>query len=114
MRRLFCMFMAFILFFNISVEVRAEELHDISESSKNLLTYIDSDNDNTLLSSGNYVYMEFVENFKSNPLSLGFLEVTNVFLHTGTEPDKEKYIEILQNIIVTSDLDNAFDLAAPK
>ncbi len=82
-----------------------------SPYGNNMLEYVQGDNDNLLLLRKNYRYMTFVENFKSDCISLYFLEMSNIFAETGTEPDKRKYMEVLLNIIATYDLDNASVIA---
>ena len=73
----------------------------------NLLEYIQGYNDNLLLNRKNYGYMNLVEDFQSDWISLYFLEMTDFFIKTGAEPDKRKYMEVLLNIIATYDFDNA-------
>ena len=73
----------------------------------NMLEYIRGYNDNLLLNRKNYGYMNFVEDFQSDWISIYFLEMTDFFIKTGAEPDKRKYMEVLLNIIATYDFDNA-------
>lgn len=73
----------------------------------NLLEYIQGYNDNLLLNRKNYGYMNLVEDFQSDWISLYFLEMTDFFIKTGAEPDKRKYMDVLLNIIATYDFDNA-------
>lgn len=73
----------------------------------NMLNYLQEDNDDLLLNRKNYGYMAFIENFQSDGVSLYFLKMSDIFANTGTEPDQEKYMEVLLNIIATYDLDNA-------
>lgn len=73
----------------------------------NMLEYLRGNDYKLLLLRKNYGYMTFVENFKSDWKSLYFLEMSDIFAQTGSEPDKRKYMEVLLNIIATYDLDNA-------
>lgn len=77
----------------------------------NMLEYLQGDNDNLLLNRKNYVYMNLVENFKSNGVACYCLKILDTYTKIGAEPNKEKYIEILLNIIATYDLDNASSIA---
>ncbi len=85
----------------------AEKKTANSRYGDNMLEYIRGNDDNLLLLRKNYGYMTFVENFKSDWKSLYFLEMSDIFAQTGSEPDKRKYMEVLLNIIATYDLDNA-------
>lgn len=78
-----------------------------SQFGDNMLEYIQGYNDDLLLYRKNYGYMAFVEKFQSDWVSLYFLEMSDIFAKTGSEPNKEKYMEVLLNIIATYDLDNA-------
>lgn len=88
-----------------------EEKVAYSQSAENMVNFIQSDFDNFLLIRKNYAYMTFVENFESDWLSLYFLEMADIFVGTGAEPDEKKYMEVLVNIITTYDMDNASNLA---
>lgn len=42
---------------------------------------------------------------------LYFIEMADIFAETGVEPDKEKYMEVLVNIMATYEMDNATAIA---
>lgn len=83
-------------------------------SNQNLLDYLKEGNGKLLTSSDNYAYITFIQNFKSDALSLSALKATDTLIDTGYEPDKEKYMEILINIIATYDIDNANTISEQK
>lgn len=94
--------------------VLAEELNNIpvqSDVERNLIDYIRGDDGKLLIQRGNYGYMTFISDFKSNALSLYLIELTDKLIDTGAAPGKDKYMEILLNIIATYDLDCADDVA---
>lgn len=71
-----------------------------------LLNYLREGNEKVLLMRDNYGYMMFVQNFESDAWSLYLLELTDKLIDTGAKPDKEKYMEVLLNIMLAYDLDN--------
>lgn len=115
MKKIISILLIVILLSSVCVPVSANESRHISVNSalgEKLLQYMQGDDGKLLVLRKNYGYMSFIEDFKSNSLSLYLLEMTDKLIGTGVEPDKEKYIEILVNIIATYDLDFADNIAS--
>ena len=85
-----------------------------SASGERLFEYLQGENGKLLTLRSNYGYMTFIEDFKSDVLSLYLLEMTDMLIDTGAEPDKEKYMEVLVNIIATYDMDCADDITKQR
>lgn len=114
MKRIISVLLIMILTLSLSLPVSADELSNIparSVSGKKLFQYMQGDDGKLLTLRKNYGYMTFIGDFKSDALSLYLLEMTDKLIDTGATPDKEKYMEILVNIIATYDLDRADDVA---
>lgn len=102
---------------SICIPISATETNNTSTYSvaeKKLLKYLQSNDEKLLVSRNGYRYMKFIEDFNSNALSLYLLGMTDKLIETGAKPDKEKYVEVLVNIIATYDLDNATDIAKQR
>lgn len=105
------------MMFSSIISVFAEETdsdHFASEYGENLLEYLQGEDGKRLILRTNYGYMSFVENFNSDVLSLYLLNMADLLIDSGAKPDKEKYMEVLINIIATYDLDNADDISKQK
>lgn len=114
MKRIISILLSTILMLSMCVPVSANELSDMPTgyaSGEKLFQYMQGDDGKLLILRKNYGYMTFIENFRSDVLSLYLLEMTDKLINTGAEPDKEKYMETLVNIIATYDLDRADDVA---
>lgn len=114
MKQIISVLLIIILTLSLSLPVSANELNNVparSLSGKKLFQYMQGDDGKLLTLRKNYGYMTFIENFKSNALSLYLFEMTDQLIDTGATPDKEKYMETLINIIATYDLDCADDVA---
>lgn len=113
MKRILCLFMTLVMFMSSGLKINATDNSEntISQSNMSMLEYLDTKNNEILLSTKNYNYLLFIEAFKSDVASLYALEMVDLFIGSGTEPDKQKYIEVLVNIIATYDKDNATSLA---
>lgn len=85
--------------------------YECSDADKKLMNYLKDENPKYLIQRNNYCYMNFVEEFEKDPLLLYLLEMTNKLIHTKSEVDVPKYMEVLINIIGTYELDNAADIA---
>lgn len=117
MKRIISILLIAILMLSLSVPAFAKESSDLlagSSSGKKLFQYMQGDNGNLLILRRNYGYMTFIEDFKSDTLSLYLLEMTDKLIDTGATPDKEKYMETLVNIIATYDLERADEVAKQK
>ena len=115
MKKIISIILAAILTITSCITVSADDnLQFNTREGKKLFYYLQEDNYKYLIWRRNYGYMTFIENFKSNALSLYLLKMTDTFIDTGIAPDKQKYIEILINIIATSDLDKADEVAEQK
>lgn len=114
MKRAISVLLIMVLILSVHMTVSANELSNIpaqSDSGKKLFQYMQGDDQELLILRKNYGYMTFIEDFRSNVLSLYLLEMTDKLIDTGDKPDKDKYMEILTNIIATYDLDCADDIA---
>lgn len=60
-----------------------------------------------LLKSNLYAYKVFSADFKSCEVSLREIKVGNIFMKSGTSPSKQKYQEVLTNIIFTYDFNTS-------
>lgn len=76
-----------------------------------LQSYLNTDNDEYLLRNENYAYWLLIEDFDSDIVMWELLNTIDSFIGCGTEPDVQKYSEVLVNIIATYDRDNAADIA---
>lgn len=112
MKRINSIFLIFVLILSTPIQIFAKDNNiDPSVNSDKLYNFIKSDNDDYILNSRNYIYMRIVEEFREDPWCLYFLEFSDLLVHTGAEPDEEKYIETLINIIATSDIENAGNIS---
>lgn len=114
MKRIISLMLAIVMLLSASVPVMADNENNVqpySEYGENMLDYLKTDNHKLLVLRENYGYMQFVEEFKTDVLSLYLMEMTDKLIETGTEPDEKKYIEVLINIIGTYELDNAADIS---
>lgn len=117
MKHIFAIVLAVIILivYSGNISYAYNNTNNISPAEEQLLLYIKSESDDFLISRSNYQYMVFVEDFKTNPLALYFLKMSDIFVEdVKSEPDTEKYIDILTNIIVTYDLDNSSKIADQK
>ena len=117
MKKIVCTILVIMMLISVleQPQVLAKENEQIySKSGENMLNYLNGYDDNLLIYRKNYGYMNFVENFESSAISLYFREMSGIFAGIETEPDKQKYMEVLINIISTYDLDNAKDIATQK
>ena len=116
-KKIMAIVLAMTMIFSSIISVFAEETdsdHFSSEYGENLLEYLQGEDGKRLILHTNYGYMSFVENFNSDVLSLYLLNMADLLIDSGAKPDKEKYMEVLINIIATYDLDNADDISKQK
>lgn len=116
-KKIMAIVLAMTMMFSSIISVFAEETdsdHFLSEYGENLLEYLQGEDGKRLILRTNYGYMSFVENFNSDVLSLYLLNMADLLIDSGAKPDKEKYMEVLINIIATYDLDNADDISKQK
>lgn len=117
MKRIIALFLVGFLVISMYTSASAiqqEKSLTYSEAGKQMLDYLQTDNHKLLISRKNYCYMTFVQDFNSNTFSLYLLEMVDKLIDTGKKPDKEKYIEVLTNIIAIYDLDNAEYISEQK
>lgn len=67
-----------------------------------------------LADSEYYGYLSFTREFRSNSMSMSFLATIDKLIDTGAKPDKEKYMDVLINLIGTYDSENSTDIAKQK
>lgn len=114
MKRVMSFILAVILFCYTAVSASASEL-DSSSTEPNyvlgLQSYLKTNNDEYLLRNENYAYWLQVEEFESDIVMWELLNSVDFYIECGTEPNVQKYTEVLVNIIATYDRDNASDIA---
>lgn len=116
-KKIIAIVLAITMMFSSIISVFAEETdsdHFSSEYGENLLEYLQGEDGKRLILRTNYGYMSFVEKFNSDVLSLYLFNMADLLIDSGAKPDKEKYMEVLINIIATYDLDNADDISEQK
>lgn len=116
-KKIIAIVLAITMMFSSIISVFAEETdsdHFSSEYGENLLEYLQGEDGKRLILRTNYGYMSFVEKFNSDVLSLYLFNMADLLIDSGAKPDKEKYMEVLINIIATYDLDNADDISKQK
>ena len=86
----------------------------LTDQAANFLEYLQSESPGLLQRNDIYEYVQFVNNFNSGVLNQYFLHMTDFFAKTGTEPDEEKYKEVLLNILQTYDLHDAGAISEQK
>ncbi len=72
-----------------------------SDVQENFIRYMNTDYPKLLLTNNNYAYMQLVEEIRKNPLDLYLLGMIDKLIETGAEPDKDKYTEVLINLMMT-------------
>lgn len=116
-KRMISFILVIIMLFSVFTPVYAsnsEYKQPISAYGDEMLEYLLTDNHKLLVIRDNYGYMQFADKFRQNAASLFLLEMTDLLIQTGMEPDKSKYIEVLINIMGTYELDNATDISTQK
>lgn len=116
-KRMISSILVIIMLFSVFTPVYAsnsEYKQPISAYGDEMLEYLLTDNHKLLVIRDNYGYMQFTDKFRQNAASLFLLEMTDLLIQTGMEPDKTKYIEVLINIMGTYELDNATDISTQK
>lgn len=106
---------AVILLLSMAIAVpAANDSGALSPQAQKMLNYLQGDSRKRLLLSDNYGYMTTAEQFYTDLTFMRLIRMCNSMLHTGIKPDKQKYMEVLTNIIASYDLDRADDIAAQK
>lgn len=82
-----------------------------SSVEQSLLDFLKSDNFHILVTRGNYSYMQFVPEYKSNALEQYLMEMSSFLLQENSKPESNDYITVLANIITLCDLDGASEVA---
>ena len=114
MKRFISVVLIFAVLCSMTYSVQAAEIQNKSKNyaiSENLMQYLKTNNHGLLCRNKNYGYMNFVNGVRSNEWTMYFFEMANLFAETGVEPDKEKYMEVLVNIMATYEMDNASAIA---
>ena len=101
-----------ILLLPCGIPVNAEGT--LSENSKSMITFIKDKNNSLLIVRTNYAYMKLGAKWHSDVGVNYCLQMADLLIDTGSSPDKEKYMEVLINIISTYDMDNAADISSQK
>lgn len=114
MKRIISLVLVMTMLLSMPVSTYADNIENKQPTSMYgdaMLEYLKTDNHKLLVVRGNYGYMQFADDFRQNVFSLYLLEMIDMLIETGTEPDQQKYMEVLINIIATYDLDNAADIS---
>lgn len=82
-----------------------------TEQGKRFIEYWKTDYPKLLLTSSNYEYLQFINDFNGNALSLYFLNMASLFTDNNVKPDKKIYMDVLLNIVLTYDAENTGDIA---
>ena len=90
-------------------DVNAAEIS--TDQGKKFIEYWQTGYPKLLLTSSNYEYLQFINDFNGNALSLYLLNMADLFADTGVKPDRNKYIDVLMNIVFTYDGENSGDIA---
>lgn len=117
MKRIISVVIAIVMFLSSSISIYAsgnEQKQVSSVYGQNMLDYLMTDNHKLLIKRENYGYMQFADNLRKNAGSLYRFKMVDMLIDTGTEPDKQKYMEVLINIIGTYELDNAGEISEQK
>lgn len=117
MKRMISVFLVIIMLTFSCKPVVASEINSNlagSVSGKKLFQYMQKSDGKLLVSRANYGYMNFIEEFQSNSGSLYLIEMIDQLIGTGAVPNKEKYMEVLLNIIATYDFDCADDIVKQR
>ena len=85
-----------------------------TDQGKRFIEYWQTGYPKLLLTSSNYEYLQFINDFNGNALSLYLLNMADLFADTGVKPDRNKYIDVLMNIVFTYDGENSGDIAEQK
>lgn len=85
-----------------------------SPLGENFILYLAERNGNALIDRTNFAYMTAVKNYQTDVTFLMLLNAADGMIGTGTKPDKNKYIEVLTNLIGFYELENAGDFFAQK
>ena len=104
-----------IMFLSISIVYAVEKQNGTTPvDNDKMIEYLNSDSKKRLLLRDNYGYMTCIEKFNSDVTFLYLLNMSDLFINSGTRPDKTKYMEVLINIIASYDLDYADDISKQK
>lgn len=101
-----------ILVLPCGISVNAE--NELPENSKNMITFIKDKNNDLLVDKNNYAYMRLGAKWYSDVGVNYCLQMSDMLIGTGTRPDKEKYMDVLINIIAVNDMDNATNINNQK
>lgn len=117
MKRISSIIMTFVLLFYTVIPVYASEIQDTkiqTEEGKRLMEYVQEGYERQLLQNDNYAYERFIDSFNESVSSLYLIGMADFLTGCGKEPDVNKYLEVLTNIIGTYDLSNAESIAEQK
>ena len=104
-----------IMFLSVSIVYAVEKTNGTTTvDNDKMIAYLNSDSKKRLLLRDNYGYMACIEKFNSDVTFLYLLNMSDLFINSGTKPDKNKYMEVLINIIASYDLDSADDISKQK
>lgn len=108
MKKIMAVLLSLIIIFSSASPVYADNsTRQLSPVLKNFITSYNNGDMNQLIERSNYAYMNFAVNFRSSVASQYLIQITDKLINTGYEPDERKYIEVLSNIILTYDSNNA-------
>lgn len=101
-----------ILLLPCGITVNAD--NNLSGNSESMLAYLNDNNNDLLIKRNNYAYMKLGAKWYSDIGVNYCLQMADLLIDTGSCPDKEKYMEVLINIIAVHDMDNASEISSQK
>lgn len=115
MKRFLSVFLALIMIFSFCLTgyVKGMGTPDTALGER-LVEYVAGRNNELLQGIDYYGYRVFVRDFEDNTLAMEILEIINNLIGTGSKPDKEKYMDVLINLMGTYDAENSADIAEQK
>lgn len=116
MKRIFMFLMSIIIL--ISTATPAFAIENLTSSqqdqiNQNMWNHLTKKNHELLLHRDSYAYISFADKFMSDPYAITCTELINTFVDTGSilEIEKEKYMEVLINIMALSEYNDAPSMA---
>lgn len=94
--------------------ITANAKSELSENSQNMIRFIKEKHNNLLVTRNYYAYMKLGAKWYSDVGVNYCLQMSDQLIDTGSCPNKEKYMEVLINIISVFDMDNASEISNQK
>lgn len=116
MKRIVTLAFLIILIFSLCIPIYAIDNRtdsQVSQINQNMMNHIANRDYFMLIDEKYRQYPSFMDEFLSNPYATGVMELIDALIDTGsiTDLEEEKYMEVLINIMATSEHDNTADMA---